>query len=86
MRSAPEFSDALPAISAAIRRSVEYAFDNPEQSSDYVREHAREMDDNVIRQHIGLYVNNFTRDLGDTGEKAVKALEDIALCRGILRA
>ncbi len=86
MRSAPEFSDALPAISAAIRRSVEYAFDNPEQSSDYVREHAREMDDNVIRQHIGLYVNNFTRDLGDTGEKAVKALEDMALCRGILRA
>ena len=58
----------------AIRRSVEHAFAHPLDSREYVRAHAQELSDDVCRQHIELYVNEFTRDLGDDGLAAVDAL------------
>jgi 1,4-dihydroxy-6-naphthoate synthase len=61
-------------IEDAIRRSVEYAFRHPEASAGYVREHAQEMDPEVTRQHIELYVNEFSVDLGEAGERAVREL------------
>jgi 1,4-dihydroxy-6-naphthoate synthase len=72
-------------VNAAIKRSVEYARARPEASLEYVRSHAQEMDDDVVRRHIGLYVNEYTVDLGETGHQAISKLEDMALCRGILR-
>ncbi len=71
-------------INSMIRRSVEYALTNPAASKDYVRSYAQEMEDDVIRQHIELYVNDFTVDLGDTGRRAIETLEEMARCRGIL--
>jgi 1,4-dihydroxy-6-naphthoate synthase len=58
----------------AIRRSVEYAFAHPLDSRDYVRAHSQELSDEICRRHIELYVNEFTRDLGDDGMAAVAAL------------
>jgi 1,4-dihydroxy-6-naphthoate synthase len=58
----------------AIRRSVEHAVAHPLDSRGYVRAHAQELSDEVCRQHIDLYVNEFTRDLGDDGLAAVDAL------------
>jgi 1,4-dihydroxy-6-naphthoate synthase len=59
---------------AAIRGSVEYAFAHPEASRAYVRAHAQELSDDVCDRHIALYVNEFSRDLGDDGLRAVEAL------------
>jgi 1,4-dihydroxy-6-naphthoate synthase len=67
-------SDALWRIEDAVRRSVEHAFAHPSDSADYVRAHAQEMDEHVTRQHIDLYVNHFSVDLGDDGEAAVTEL------------
>lgn len=61
-------------IQDAIRRSVEHAFRNPRAPAAYVRAHAQEMDDTVMRRHIDLYVNRFSVDLGDEGERAVREL------------
>jgi 1,4-dihydroxy-6-naphthoate synthase len=58
----------------AIRRSVEHAFAHPLASREYVRAHSQELSDEVCRRHIQLYVNEFTRDLGDDGLAAVAAL------------
>jgi 1,4-dihydroxy-6-naphthoate synthase len=58
----------------AIRRSVEHAFAHPADSLEYVRAHSQELSDEVCRQHIDLYVNEFTRDLGDDGLAAIDAL------------
>jgi 1,4-dihydroxy-6-naphthoate synthase len=58
----------------AIRRSVEHAFAHPDDSRAYVRAHAQEMDEAVMREHIALYVNRFSLDLGEEGEKAVREL------------
>jgi 1,4-dihydroxy-6-naphthoate synthase len=61
-------------IEGAIRRSVEHALTRPDESLGYRRRHAQEMDDEVMRAHIELYVNRFTVDLGTEGEGAVREL------------
>jgi 1,4-dihydroxy-6-naphthoate synthase len=58
-------------VNRLIRKSVEYAFANPQSSMPYVREHAQEMDEEVMKKHIALYVNDFSVDLDELGEKAV---------------
>lgn len=59
---------------AAIRRSLEYAYDHTEEPRDYIRQHAQELDDAVIDSHIDLYVNDFSLDLGEEGINAVEIL------------
>jgi 1,4-dihydroxy-6-naphthoate synthase len=54
-----------PAIDRALRASVEYAFDHPEASRDYVKSLAQEMDPTVCARHIQLYVNDYTRALDE---------------------
>jgi 1,4-dihydroxy-6-naphthoate synthase len=62
------------ALGRAARASVEYAWANPEASAAYVAAHADELAPDVQQQHIALYVNEFTRDLGDEGYAAASAL------------
>lgn len=70
-------------IDRAIRASVEYAWAYPEASADYIRKHAQEMDPDVCRQHIDLYVNDYTRELGSVGLDAVRGLLDRAAAAGL---
>jgi 1,4-dihydroxy-6-naphthoate synthase len=58
----------------AIRASVEYAFAHPAASREYVQQHSQEMSEDVCRQHIELYVNEFSIDLGTEGLAAIDAL------------
>jgi 1,4-dihydroxy-6-naphthoate synthase len=74
------------AIDAAIRASVEYAWEHPGASGTYIREHAQEMDPTVCAQHIELYVNAFTRDLGAEGYAAITALLDLSAAAGLTPA
>ncbi len=62
------------AAEQAIRASVQYAFNNPEASRDYVRAHAQEMSDAVCAAHIALYVNEFSLDVGEAGLQAIARL------------
>lgn len=71
-------------IAKWIRASVEHAWANPEASRDYVLSHAQEMDSAVVDAHIGLYVNDFTADLGADGYAAVGALLDRAAAVGLV--
>ena len=71
-------------INASIRRSLAFARSNQAAVMPYVREHAVEMNDDVIRAHIELYVNEFTDDLGESGREAVHALFSRAHDAGIL--
>jgi len=66
--------DEARAINAAIRRSLAFARANEGAVMPYVREHAVEMNDDVMRAHIDLYVNAFSDDLGKVGREAVHAL------------
>jgi 1,4-dihydroxy-6-naphthoate synthase len=70
-------------LTKIIRASVEYAWADPAASADYVAAHADEMSPDVQQQHIALYVNEFTRDLGDEGYAAISALLDRAHAAGL---
>jgi len=61
-------------VERAIRASVQYAFDHPDASRAYVRAHAQEMSDAVCDQHIALYVNAHSLDIGDDGLAAITRL------------
>jgi 1,4-dihydroxy-6-naphthoate synthase len=71
------------ALTRVVRASVEHAWAHPSASAAYVAEHADEMSPEVQRQHIELYVNEFTRDLGDEGYAAASALLDRAFAAGL---
>jgi 1,4-dihydroxy-6-naphthoate synthase len=74
-----------PAEAAAwVRASVRHAFANPDASRDYVLAHAQEMEPAVVDQHIRLYVNDFTSDLGTDGYAAVDALLGRAATAGLI--
>lgn len=61
-------------IDRLIRKSIEHAFTRYPELTDYIRSHAQEMSEDVMRKHIDLYVNHFSLDLGETGRKAVETL------------
>ena len=69
-----------------MRRSVEYAFENPQDVMPYVRNYAQAMDDAVMRAHIELYVTQFTADLGREGRNAVEAMFKLAKDKKIIPA
>lgn len=65
-------------VDALIRKSIEYAFANHHtELTDYVKKHSQEMSEAVMRQHIDLYVNNYSINLGRTGKDAVRKLQQV---------
>lgn len=74
----------LTGLADSVRASVRAAWDAPEVSRPYVMEHAQEMDPAVADQHIGLYVNEFTADLGEDGYAAVRGLLTRAAAEGLV--
>ncbi len=65
-------------IQRIIRQSIEFAFVNRAASAEFVKQHSQELADDVIQQHIHLYVNDFSTDLGEKGKRAVETLYTIA--------
>ena len=74
----------IRAVDRAIRASLAYARQHPQEPRDYIRRHAQELDDRVIDAHISLYVNDFSTDLGEEGVAAVETLLARAEERGLI--
>lgn len=68
--------ESVDPVAAAgwVRESLRQAWGDPDASRPYVLTHAQEMEDDVVAQHIALYVNSYTEDLTDEGFEAVEAL------------
>ncbi|HQW43344.1 MAG: 1,4-dihydroxy-6-naphthoate synthase [Chitinophagaceae bacterium] len=66
-------------VNELIRKSLEFAFKNYPAIPEYVKQHSQEMSEDVMRQHIDLYVNNYSLDLGDEGRQAIEALHELFL-------
>ena len=71
-------------INRILRKSVEYAFSNPKSGIDFIRQHSQEMNETVMYQHIELYVNQYSIDLGVEGRKAIDKLFDMAQSKKII--
>ena len=77
-------ADVRQKIDRIMKRSIEFAFENPKVSYPFVKHHAQSMDDMVMENHIKLYVNEYTRDLGVSGRKAVETLYQEASSLGVI--
>ncbi|WP_172885382.1 menaquinone biosynthesis family protein [Mucilaginibacter gotjawali] len=71
-------------INRVLRRSVEFAFENPKSGLEFIRSHAQEMSEEVMYKHIELYVNKYSVDLGEEGKRAIKLLFDTARKKEII--
>lgn len=76
--------DILQKINRVMKRSVEFAFKNPDETKDFVKQHAQEMDEKVMYKHIHLYVNDYTKNLGNKGRAAIQHLFETALAKEII--
>jgi len=81
-RALPE--DVQQKMNRIMRRSVEYAFANRTASLPFVRANAQEMSEDVMYQHIDLYVNDYSVDLGREGRRAVEVLFERARAVGVI--
>lgn len=71
-------------VNRLIRKSVEFAFQNPKSGIDFISAHAQEMEEAVMYKHIDLYVNKYSVDLGTEGRKAIDILFKMAQEKGII--
>lgn len=64
-------------VDQLIRKSLEYSFAHYPLITDYVKQHSQAMEEKVMRQHIDLYVNDYSLDLGKEGKDAIKTLYEV---------
>jgi 1,4-dihydroxy-6-naphthoate synthase len=81
-RSVPE--DIALRVNRILKRSLDYAYRDSLASYDFVAGNSKEMDSDVMNNHIKLYVNEFTMDLGTEGRQAVEKLFSIAQSKGVI--
>jgi 1,4-dihydroxy-6-naphthoate synthase len=77
--------DCIAACETMIEASLRLALGNPSLPQAYVKQHAQELDDDVVRNHIATYINDFSLELGPTGREAIAVLEERARGMGIGR-
>jgi 1,4-dihydroxy-6-naphthoate synthase len=66
-------------VQRLIRKSIEYAFENPSESLAFVKCNAQEMDAEVIQKHINLYVNDYSISLGEKGKAAIEYMYEFSV-------
>ena len=76
--------DIAQKVNRILRRSLEYAYKDSFASYDFVAGNAKEMDSTVMNNHIKLFVNEYTLNLGNKGRQAINALFRIAGEKGII--
>ena len=74
----------LQQIDAAIHTSIQKAMAEPNEALPYIRQHAREMDDGVLKAHIRTFVNDFSLDVTGQGHRAIGTLEAMARQAGVI--
>ena len=81
-RSLPK--EIIEKVNRLIRKSIEYAFENPNEPLNYMQKNAQEMSEEVMRKHVELYVNKYSINLGKEGENAITQMFNLAQQKGII--
>jgi 1,4-dihydroxy-6-naphthoate synthase len=71
-------------LNSVMRRSIEFAFANPDKVMPFVRQHAQEMSEEVMKKHIALYVNKYSLNLGLEGRQAILLMLNHASSLGLV--
>ncbi|HZI69412.1 MAG TPA: 1,4-dihydroxy-6-naphthoate synthase [Hanamia sp.] len=67
----------LKKVDSLIRKSIQYSYGNYPAISDYIKAHSQEMEEEVMKKHIDLYVNDYSLDLGEDGKNAIRTFMEI---------
>lgn len=78
-------TETLQLINELIKESVLYAFANTADAMPYIKEHAQAMEEAVMLQHINLYVNKNSIDLGNEGKEAIRFMYNKAQNLGLIK-
>lgn len=78
-------NEVAATIDSIIKESVKYSWEHYPNLNPFITENAQEMEEDVMRQHINLYVNEYSSDLGEVGKKAVMSLFNEAKRTGLLK-
>ena len=76
--------DVIARVQATVRDSLEFGLAHRQETEPTMRHHAQELDDQVLWQHVDLYVNDWTLDLGEAGRSALHQLSSLAIERGLV--
>jgi len=76
--------EIIDKVNRILRKSIEYAFENPESPLEYMQCNAQEMNKEVMMQHVELYVNKYSIDLGEEGKGAITQMFNLAQEKGII--
>ena len=76
--------DVIDRVQAIVHESLQYSLANRESALPTMRQYAQEFSDHVLMQHVELYVNEWTVDLGVVGRRALSKLSQLAQERGLL--
>ncbi len=69
--------EVIEEVERLIRESIQFAYQNQDMVMPYVRRFAQEMQEEVMLEHIKLYVNDFSLDLGEKGLQAIDSLKNL---------
>jgi 1,4-dihydroxy-6-naphthoate synthase len=72
-------------LNNSLRDSIAFAFRYPKDSIDFVRKHAQEMEDEIMRKHIALYVNDFSLDLQEKGRSSISKMFELSKEKGLIQ-
>jgi 1,4-dihydroxy-6-naphthoate synthase len=78
--------DVLERVQTVIRNSLLYGLAHREETISTMSRYAQEFDENVLFQHVDLYVNDWTIDLGSTGQSALDRLLSMAIRIGLVKS
>jgi len=76
--------ETIKKVNHLLRKSIEYAFENPDSPLSYMKENSQEMNKDVMMQHVDLYVNKYSIDLGKEGQLAITQMFNLAEEKGII--
>ena len=77
--------DLQEKVQRLIKKSLEFAFENPSESLAFVKEYAQEMDEVVMQKHIHLYVNHYSLSLGEKGKAAIQHMCDFMVKNKLIK-
>ena len=77
--------DLAREINDALRESIEWAYDNEDEALTYALQFGRGLQRELGRRFVKMYVSDLTKDMGETGEKALGELFSRAEAAGVVR-
>ena len=65
-------------IEQSIEKSIKVAYNNKILSEEFIKNNAQELSSSVIEEHINLYVNEFSLDIGEIGFNSIIKMFEMA--------